>query len=82
VERLGRGGDAAAFPFALPRTKDRSLDFSFSGLKTAALRHIRERGLTKDSPLLGDFLASFEEAVVRALSTTWPRRSMPASREA
>jgi len=67
VERLGRGGDAEAFPFALPRTKDRSLDFSFSGLKTAALRHIRERGLTKDSPSLGDFLASFEEAVARAL---------------
>ena len=67
VERLGQGGDAAAFPFALPRTKDRSLDFSFSGLKTAALRHIRERGLAKDSPALRDFLASFEEAVVRAL---------------
>ncbi len=67
VERLGRGGDAAAFPFALPRTKDRSLDFSFSGLKTAALRYIRERGLTKDSPSLRDFLASFEEAVARAL---------------
>ena len=67
VERLGRGGDPAAFPFALPRTKDRSLDFSFSGLKTAALRHIRERGLAKDSPRLADFLVSFEEAVVRAL---------------
>jgi N6-L-threonylcarbamoyladenine synthase len=67
VERLGRGGDAEAFPFALPRTKDRSLDFSFSGLKTAALRHVRGQKLDKDSPRLRDFLASFEGAVVRAL---------------
>ncbi|MGZ7066138.1 MAG: tRNA (adenosine(37)-N6)-threonylcarbamoyltransferase complex transferase subunit TsaD, partial [Candidatus Aminicenantales bacterium] len=56
-----------AFSFAVPRTKDRSLDFSFSGLKTAALRHIRERGVSKGSPALADFLASFEEIVARSL---------------
>ncbi len=67
IERLGRGGNPAAFPFSLPRTKDRSLDFSFSGLKTAALKHIREAGLTAASPRLADFLASFEETVARAL---------------
>ncbi len=39
IEKLGRGGDPKGFPFAVPRTKDRSLDFSFSGLKTAALKH-------------------------------------------
>ncbi len=42
IERLGKGGDPKAFPFALPRMKDRSLDFSFSGLKTGALKIIRE----------------------------------------
>ena len=67
IERLARGGDAAKFAFALPRTKDRSLDFSFSGLKTAALRLIRERGITKDGPELRDFLAGFEEVVARSL---------------
>lgn len=67
IERLGRDGNAAAFPFSLPRTKDRSLDFSFSGLKTAALKHIREAGLAADSPALADFLASFEETVARTL---------------
>jgi N6-L-threonylcarbamoyladenine synthase len=51
----------------VPRTKDRSLDFSFSGLKTAALKIIRESGVTKDDPRLGDFLASFEEIVARTL---------------
>jgi N6-L-threonylcarbamoyladenine synthase len=68
IEKLGRGGDPRAFSFALPRTKDRSLDFSFSGLKTAALKHIRESGIAKDGPRLADFLASFEAAVVRALA--------------
>ena len=67
IERLGREGDAQAFPFALPRTKDRSLDFSFSGLKTAALKHIREHGITGGDARLADFLASFEEVVARTL---------------
>ena len=67
IERLARGGDPKKFPFAVPRTKDRSLDFSFSGLKTAALKYIREAGITKDSAELRDFLASFEEVVARAL---------------
>jgi len=67
VEKLGRGGDPKAFPFAVPRTKDRSLDFSFSGLKTAALKHIREHRIVRDDPRLADFLASFEEIVARAL---------------
>ncbi len=67
IEKLGAGGDPKAFPFAVPRTKDRSLDFSFSGLKTAALKHIREHRIVKDDPRLADFLASFEEVVAKAL---------------
>ncbi len=67
IERLGQGGDPRSFPFAVPRTKDRSLDFSFSGLKTAALKLIRENGIAKDSPRLPGFLASFEEIVARTL---------------
>ena len=67
IEKLGAGGDPKAFAFAVPRTKDRSLDFSFSGLKTAALKHIREHGLAKDDARLPDFLASFEGIVARAL---------------
>lgn len=67
IEKFGRDGDPGKYAFSLPRTKDRSLDFSFSGLKTAALKHIRENGLTCDSPQLADFLASFENAVARCL---------------
>jgi len=67
IEKLSKGGDAKAFPFAVPRTKDRSLDFSFSGLKTGALKLIRENGITAENPRLADFLASFEEIVARTL---------------
>ena len=67
IEKLGRAGDPKSFPFAPPRTKDRSLDFSFSGLKTAALKLIREHGVAKDGPRLADFLASFEAVVARSL---------------
>ncbi len=67
IERIGVSGDPNRFPFALPRMKDRSLDFSFSGLKTAALKTIEETGMSDCHPQLADFVASFEEAVVRAL---------------
>lgn len=67
IEKLGKSGDPRAFRFAAPRTKDRSLDFSFSGLKTAALKVIREHGIAKDGLRLADFLASFEEIVARTL---------------
>ena len=67
IQKLGEPGDPARFDFALPRMSDRSLDFSLSGLKTAALRIIRKNGLAKDAVQLPDFLASFESAVVRAL---------------
>lgn len=67
IERLARDGDSSRFHFSLPRMKSAGYDFSFSGLKTAALKIIRENGLTASHRLLGDFLASFEETVVRAL---------------
>jgi N6-L-threonylcarbamoyladenine synthase len=67
IEKLAAGGDPGRFPFARPRMKDSSLDFSFSGLKTAALKWISEVRMSKDHAGLADFLASFEAAVVRTL---------------
>ena len=67
IQKLGEAGDPGRFEFAVPRMSDRSLDFSFSGLKTAALRIIRGNGIVKDGPRLADFLASFENAISRAL---------------
>ncbi len=67
IEKLARGGDSQRFHFSVPKMKKPGYDFSFSGLKTAALRVIRENGLKRDHLALADFLASFEEIVVRSL---------------
>ncbi|MCM3878542.1 MAG: tRNA (adenosine(37)-N6)-threonylcarbamoyltransferase complex transferase subunit TsaD [Vicinamibacterales bacterium] len=79
VDTLARAGNDEAIHF--PKTRmthaDRNapamkgdLDFSFSGLKTAVLRHVRERtadgGALKDSEI-ADICASFQRAVVEAL---------------
>lgn len=78
IERTAQGGNPAAvrFPRGMgPGTEGietgglgRDLCFSFSGLKTALLYHLRDRpGLTDDPQALRDVAASYQEAVVDAL---------------
>jgi len=66
IDRLARGGDPRkyAFPRGLSKRSRAEFDFSFSGLKTAVLKHVRERG-AEDLP---DLCASFQEAVCDALT--------------
>ena len=72
IDRLSDRGDPGAFPFALPRMSPPSMDFSFSGLKTAVLHHLREEGLVPVPSQSGeglpqweyDLLASFQKRVV------------------
>ena len=45
IDRLAKHGDPAAVAFPRARMSDGSLDFSFSGLKTALLRHAKATGL-------------------------------------
>lgn len=67
IDRLAGKGNPRKFTFGLPHMTDGSLDFSFSGLKTAALKLAKENKLSKSHPNFLDFLASFEMAVIRAL---------------
>ena len=73
IDKLARSGDLtrAKLVFSLPRMDSTSLDFSFSGLKTAVLRFVRERHIepTGGDPaqLVCDLAASFQDNVVRAL---------------
>lgn len=67
IDKLAEKGDPQKFVFGLPHMTDRSLDFSFSGLKTAALKRIKEFEISKSHPDFFDFLASFEKAIIRAL---------------
>ncbi|HEY7726374.1 MAG TPA: tRNA (adenosine(37)-N6)-threonylcarbamoyltransferase complex transferase subunit TsaD, partial [Anaeromyxobacteraceae bacterium] len=66
IDRLARDGDprAVRFPRAVVRGAD--LAFSFSGLKTALLHHLRRSGLPRERAL-ADLCASYQEAIVAAL---------------
>ena len=62
VDRVAREGDRAAIAF--PRAmRDEGFDFSFSGLKTSVVNHVRKNP-TVATP---DVAASFQEAVVDVL---------------
>ncbi len=45
IERLAREGNPKAVKFSVPRMGDGSPDFSFSGLKTAVTKYVRESGV-------------------------------------
>jgi N6-L-threonylcarbamoyladenine synthase len=45
IDKLAARGNPKAVPFTRPRMTDGTLDFSFSGLKTAVLRHVQAHGL-------------------------------------
>jgi N6-L-threonylcarbamoyladenine synthase len=80
VDRLARRG-AAGRPFAVAHFKDGSLDFSFSGLKTAVRERLLELGRAPAAGILGgralaeddapqglcDLMADVEEAIVAQL---------------
>jgi N6-L-threonylcarbamoyladenine synthase len=66
IDRLSRDGDAKAHRFPKAIVKGADLDFSFSGLKTALLHHVRRHGVPEGRGL-ADLCASYQEAIVRAL---------------
>ncbi|MBH25209.1 MAG: tRNA (adenosine(37)-N6)-threonylcarbamoyltransferase complex transferase subunit TsaD [Myxococcales bacterium] len=69
IDRLARGGDRAAHRFPRSMMNQDNLEFSFSGIKTAVLTHLRKNGHPElpDSQALKDLCASFQEAVVDVL---------------
>ncbi|HKS28764.1 MAG TPA: tRNA (adenosine(37)-N6)-threonylcarbamoyltransferase complex transferase subunit TsaD [Pyrinomonadaceae bacterium] len=79
IERLAREGDPRSVRFSIPRMGDGRPDFSFSGLKTAVSKHVRESGLKpvgageEPSQAVKDLAASFQSVVVRSLTGTMER---------
>jgi N6-L-threonylcarbamoyladenine synthase len=73
IDRLARGANDSAIEFTVARIKDGRGDFSFSGIKTAVLYHVRREGIPPVSDPahvpdgVRDLLASFQRAVVTAL---------------
>src|SRR5512139_1985566 len=66
IDRLAKEGDAKAIRFPKAIVKGADLDFSFSGLKTALLHHVKRHGVPEGRGL-ADLCASYQEAIVRAL---------------
>jgi N6-L-threonylcarbamoyladenine synthase len=66
IDRLAKEGDAGAVRFPKAIVKGADLDFSFSGLKTALLLHVKKHGVP-EGKALADLCASYQEAIVRAL---------------
>jgi N6-L-threonylcarbamoyladenine synthase len=67
IDRLAREGDPGAFDFPIGMRRGDSLDFSFSGLKTALVYKVRELGTEGTLARRADLAASFELAVVESL---------------
>jgi N6-L-threonylcarbamoyladenine synthase len=73
IDRLAAGANDRAVEFKVARIKDGRTDFSFSGIKTAVLLHVKREGLPPVAdpadapPRVRDLVASFQRAVVSAL---------------
>ena len=67
IDKLARTGDPNAVSFPRSMTLEQhGFDFSFSGLKTALLHHVRAHGVPDGQPL-ADLCASYQAAIVEVL---------------
>jgi N6-L-threonylcarbamoyladenine synthase len=73
IDRLAKGADDRAVDFTIARIKDGTGDYSFSGIKTAVLYHVRREGIppvadpADVSQQVRNLVASFQRGVVTAL---------------
>jgi len=73
IEKLAISGDEKKVKFTIPKISDGRPDFSFSGLKTAVARYVRENPVDTNSSAsryLSDLAASFQHTVVKMLAST------------
>ncbi len=76
IERIAREGDPKAVKFVQAKISDGRPDMSFSGLKTAVARYVRENNIVplgeneEPTQAIKDLAASFQAAVVKALVGT------------
>ncbi len=82
IEKAARLGDPAAVKFTIPKISDGRPDFSFSGLKTAVVRYIKENSISpvadgnEPSQQIRDLAASFQATVVRSLVGTMKKAAL------
>jgi N6-L-threonylcarbamoyladenine synthase len=67
IDKLSVKGDRQAYNFPRPMLRNKSYDFSFSGLKTSVINKFKDKLARDDALPLADIAASFQEAVVDVL---------------
>ena len=67
IDKLSRQGNRQAFTFPRPMIRAKTLDFSFSGLKTSVINKFKDRIARNEALPLADIAASFQEAIVDVL---------------
>ncbi len=67
LDKLAYEGDPRAYPLPSPAVRDDTLDFSFSGLKTAALNLINSAAQKNEPISHADLAASYTRAVVEGI---------------
>ncbi|MEW6697029.1 MAG: tRNA (adenosine(37)-N6)-threonylcarbamoyltransferase complex transferase subunit TsaD [Bacillota bacterium] len=67
IDRLARQGNPEAVKFPRAFLEEGSLDFSFSGLKSAVLNHLNRAAMVKEEINQADLAAGFQRAVVEVL---------------
>lgn len=67
IDKLARDGAPDAIKFPRPLLHDGSLNFSFSGLKTAVLTYLKKQPQIPEGADLADLCASFQAAVCDVL---------------
>jgi N6-L-threonylcarbamoyladenine synthase len=67
VDKLSEQGNRRAYNFPRPMSRSKTLDFSFSGLKTSVINAFKDKLAGGEVLPLADIAASFQEAVVDVL---------------
>lgn len=66
IDKMAKKGNPETIEFPLPMIKHDNYDFSFSGLKTAAMLYLKEHNSMTEQEL-HDFAASYQRAIVMSL---------------
>lgn len=69
IDKAARTGNKHAIEFPRPKVGDNPYDFSFSGLKSAALNHINHARMMNEEINIPDLAASLQNAIVEVLVT-------------
>ena len=69
IDKLAKEGNPHAVEFPRVKMSEGSLDFSFSGVKTAVINHLHKAEQRGEEVVKSDIAASFQQAVCEALCT-------------